>query len=349
MRLLVLIVSGLALEACLGFHFPSLQARFKSPRSLVPGDKNLLTTNAAATATSAVAPAARSFQQGIISKATTGFNPISAGIGAVAILILSLFPKLGNLIFSIFQRINLKISIANLLIPFAQALGNNFIARFILQRFVLKKKLVLPNTFIPDDIDNRINEFFALNGVSSFELIQLLAAVTGPIGKIKGDKKSTSNALRDFQKKYVETAIKPIVLAPQLLPDDYHYFGTTDSIANLETFVRHNAFFAACLTSSEENGAVVFKVDPKASQPTWFSRFSALLDPEVARIKAEFDANLNLVAIGEYSGNTFRAININSPEADEAASKLLYLMTYTAENIHATTHVNTPKYMNSHC
>ena len=295
--------------------------------------------NAASSATSAISTIQKSFEDGIFSKAVTGFHPISAGIGAVAILIVSSFPKLRNLIFNISQRLFLKISIANLLIPFAQALGKNPIARFILQRFVLTKQLVLPNTKIPDDIDDKIMEFFSLNGVSTFELVELLTVVTKPIRKIKGEDKVTSKALMEFQGKFVSSSIKPMIAAPQLLPDDYQYFGISNSTANLKMFVRHNSFFAACLTSSEKNGALTFKIDPVADQSTWFSRFSALLDPGVARIKAEFDEELNLIAIGEYSGNTYRAIDIKSPEADEAASKLLYLITYTAENIHATTHV----------
>lgn len=335
MHLLGLLTACLSVQACLGFQIPRFSLRFKASNPPSPARSPMVAKASAA----AIAPASRSASQSLISKSFQGFSPISAGVGALALLIVSLFPKFGNLLLDIFLRIIQGNSIANLLIPFAQKLGNNFISRFILRNFVLTKKLVLPNTFIPDDLDDRIVEFFALNGVSSFELIKLLAAVSGPIGKIKGDKKSTSQALKNFQNAFVESSVKPLVQAPQLLPENYHYFGISDSIANLEMFVRHNPFFASCLSSTAENSDIVFTIDPKADKPSWFTRFSALLDPKVARIKAKFDVNLNLISIGEYSGNTLRDIKINSPEADEAASKLLYLMTYTAENIHATTHV----------
>jgi len=186
------------------------------------------------------------------------------------------------------------------------------------------------------------DELIYITGSSSIKIAGFAfeAIINSDVKTINGENKylpdgsSNFKAFDKLHSQYSELIIEKG--RNSYLPKDYNYFGTYDGVGNLEAMVKYNPFFASALTAATENG---FEIDPYGPQ-TQFTIYTETLDSNIPRIVAEFDKNLKVKSLKEYTGKTLtdRVEVIGTNDRDKAY-KLLFTLLHHGQSIHATTHL----------
>lgn len=203
------------------------------------------------------------------------------------------------------------------------AVGNSF-----------QQNLVLDGVSLPVDWSSSVNYFPALTAQSALVTGQFLGNNTNTILSIIGKKKTDPNTKKIFaglHEAYVDFTIEPN------LPDGYLYFGNGDDLKNLPYMLKTNAFFMAAVRSGPNR---TFEIDPFGNKgSTYFSQLTACLKNTVPRVSATFDPLLKVLSLKVFNSSD-PTTELTGYTQEQAATYLLYQISYFAQNVHASTHVS---------
>jgi hypothetical protein len=216
----------------------------------------------------------------------------------------------------------------NAILPIIISLG------YIASSSSFQQNLVLDGVSLPVDWSSSVNYFPALTAQSALVTAQFLGNNSATILSIVGKKKSdpqTKKIFEGLQKAYVDFTI------PQNLPAGYLYFGNGDDLKNLPYMLKTNAFFMAAVRSGPNK---TFEIDPFGNKgSTYFSQLTACLKNTVPRVSGTFDPLLNVLNLKVYNSSD-PTTELTGYTQEQAATYLLYQISYFAQNVHASTHVS---------
>ena len=197
-----------------------------------------------------------------------------------------------------------------------------------------QQNLVLDGVSLPVDWSSSVNYFPALTAESALVTAQFLGNNTATISSIVGKKKTdpqTKKIFAGLHKTYVDFTIEPN------LPDGYLYFGNGDDLKNLPYMLKTNAFFMAAVRSGPNK---TFEIDPFGYRgSTYFSQLTACLKNTVPRVSATLDPLLNVLKLKVFNSSD-PTTELTGYSQEQAATYLLYQISYFAQNVHASTHVS---------
>jgi hypothetical protein len=276
---------------------------------------------------------------------STAFKTIRANPSVLIVPAVSI--ALGSVLPTLIQGVTYGESLYSVLSPVLSQ-GEKVLRKFpfvenLLKKYVFQKALILDDVQLPIEYSESISTFLTLTGTSQFSIVKFLAASVGDILSIGGLNKTepkTFAKFEEFQKDYVNYAIKP--RGPfdisNTLPEDYKYFGNGNNLDNAPYFFKTNPFFTTSLRSNDDS---TFVVDPFGKfGTTYMSDVVSCLDESVPRVEATFNSDMQLLEMKVYN-KTNPNDEIQGYSRELAATALLYQCSYYAQNIHATTHVRT--------
>jgi len=205
------------------------------------------------------------------------------------------------------------------------------------------KSLIIPDSQFPTLPNSVMNK---LAGETSTSLIETLTSPLVPgfirftlfgqfgindiVGKNKENDGQVASAL--MQKGFLKLLgiVNPDA---NKVPEGYSRFANTNTVENLEHFLRSNPFISTSLIP-DGSGYKISCTDAS-------NRFSSVLqclDPAVERVDAKFDSNMCLTKIW-YEGKRESENEKNMIDINIAAGKLLWNLVYAAEIIHISLHI----------
>lgn len=114
------------------------------------------------------------------------------------------------------------------------------------------------------------------------------------------------------------------------VPKGYKRFPNDNGIETLQHFLRSNSFFATALIPDGSG----YKIS-SSDKSNRFSKYIAIMDPALDRVDAKFDSQMRLIDI-RYEG---KKEALKDEEANIAAAKLTWNLSYVAEIFHISLHV----------
>jgi len=114
------------------------------------------------------------------------------------------------------------------------------------------------------------------------------------------------------------------------VPKGYNRFPNDNGIETLQHFLRSNSFYATALIPDGSG----YKIS-SSDKSNRFSKYLAVMDPALDRVNAKFDSQMRLIDI-RYEGGKKA---LKDEEANIAAAKLTWNLSYVAEIFHISLHV----------
>lgn len=212
----------------------------------------------------------------------------------------------------------------------------------LLPTAMLSHDLCFPDVYLPYE-ESDAKDLLAITGTSAADIVAFVSQNILTFTRIIGKPKDDFNVLKPLHDEYVNQVLESPLSPSNKLPKGYKYFGINDGVKNLEVFLKNNPFLASALASYEDsNGDITFEVDPYGiTKQTLFSDYVAALDDSAIRVIGKFDKDLKIISLDAYKGRDFsRAVKVNNLSESDKAYRLLNIISYHAQNIHASTHVS---------
>jgi hypothetical protein len=206
----------------------------------------------------------------------------------------------------------------------------------------MNRTMPIPGLQFPDaylfPVEEVTEMMTSMAGKSCQELHQIIEELPSHLNTIHGQVKNDAN-VQDIFTYFTRSFIKN----KEFLPVNYRYFGSDEPLRLLVAFVRSNPFFASTLKAVYiDKVSLEFHIN--AYDPldcSWFCRFVETYDPMFPRVNAVFDAQFQLKSFQAYSvdRSSMKFMKVAMKE-EEAISRLLFLMTYYFQSVHALIHIH---------
>ena len=176
---------------------------------------------------------------------------------------------------------------------------------------------------------------------STVELVAVLSKIKDEIKKISSA--TTKNDAKPVLAKIQNIFIKEVVQSRDLLPPDYKFFGSGDSVKNLLTFVQTNPFFTSAITHNANSTFSINSVPVSGGPSTYFSNLMLKLSDDYPRINATFklepSGEISIVELKEVQAGGASNLKENSKSDNDKAADLLFLLLVYVQTLHALIHI----------
>ncbi len=187
---------------------------------------------------------------------------------------------------------------------------------------------------------------FTRGMISTRQLLKLVMLITPRLLWLHGSKKTPAN-LTSIHNFFVRKFVK----YTQYLPIGYQHFagGHLSAKSLLVAFVRANPFFASALRAVKTDSGVEYHINGydvarSKEERNWFSRLSDTYKLDFPRVNVVFDADFNVKSFDVFKLSLTATKEVVATlavgvEEDFAMEKLLFMIGYHFQCVHALIHI----------